>query len=57
MEESLIIGDAETCIEALERLGRLGATHILFRCALDEPEQAMQTISILGEEVIPHFHG
>ena len=55
MEESLIIGDPETCIEALEGLGKLGATHILFRCALDEPEQSMQTISLLGEKVIPHF--
>ena len=57
MQESLIIGDAQHCIEALERVQSLGATHILFRCALDEPEQAMQTINILGEHVIPHFHG
>ena len=56
MEEALIVGDATACIEALERLSSMGATHILFRCALDEPEQAMQTISILGEQVIPHFH-
>lgn len=55
MQQSLIVGDATTCIEALERLGNMGATHILFRCALDEPEQAMQTIRILGEQVIPHF--
>ena len=55
MQQSLIVGDATTCIEALERLGNMGATHILFRCALDEPEQAMQTIRILGERVIPHF--
>ena len=57
MEDSLIVGDAETCINALERLQDIGATHILFRCALDEPKQAMQTIHILGEQVIPHFHG
>ena len=55
MEESLIVGDAAVCIDALERLRQLGATHILFRCALDEPEQVMQTIGILGEQVIPHF--
>ena len=55
MEESLIVGDAEACINALEQLRDMGATHILFRCALDEPEQAMQTIHVLGEEVIPHF--
>ena len=55
MQESLIVGDADTCISELERLQDMGATHILFRCALDEPEQAMQTISILGEHVIPHF--
>ena len=55
MQESLIVGDAEHCIEALERVQSLGATHILFRCALDEPEQAMQTINILGDHVIPHF--
>ena len=57
MEESLIVGNAATCIDALERLQELGATHILFRCALDEPEQAMQTIHVLGEQVIPFFRG
>ena len=55
MQESLIVGDADTCIRSLERLQGMGATHILFRCALDELEQAMQTIRILGEQVIPHF--
>ena len=57
MQESLIVGDAEACIDALAQLQGLGATHILFRCALDEPEQSMQTIRILGEQVIPHFNG
>ena len=57
MRDSLIVGDANACIGALQRLQDLGATHILFRCALDEPEQAMQTISILGKRVIPHFSG
>ena len=57
MQDSLIVGDAASCIDTLERLGNMGATHILFRCALDEPEQAMQTIHVLGEEVIPHFRG
>ena len=56
MQKSLIVGDAAVCIDGLERLENLGATHILFRCALDEPEQAMQTIRILGEQVVPHFH-
>ena len=56
MQESLIVGDADACIRALERLHGIGATHILFRCALDEPEQAMQTIRVIGEQVIPHFH-
>ncbi len=55
MQESLIVGEADACISELEQLQDMGATHILFRCALDEPEQAMQTISILGEQVIPHF--
>ncbi|MYE54066.1 MAG: LLM class flavin-dependent oxidoreductase [Chloroflexi bacterium] len=57
MEDSLIVGDAETCINALERLQDIGATHILFRCALDEHKQAMQTIRVLGEQVIPQFRG
>ena len=57
MQDSLIVGDADACIDALERLEDMGVTHILFRCALDEPEQAMGTIRILGERVIPHFHG
>ena len=57
MRDSLIVGDADACIDALERLEDMGVTHILFRCALDEPEQAMGTIRVLGERVIPHFHG
>ena len=55
MRESLIVGDAGECILAIKRLEELGATHILFRCALDKPEQAIQTIRLLGEQVIPHF--
>jgi hypothetical protein len=27
----------------------------LFRCALDEREQALQTLTTIGEDVIPHF--
>ena len=57
MRDSLIVGDADACIDALERLEDMGVTHILFRCALDEPQQAMGTIRVLGERVIPHFHG
>ena len=56
MQQSLIVGNATDCVAALERLESMGVTHILFRCALDEPEQAMQTIRIIGEQVIPHFH-
>lgn len=55
MQDSLIVGGADECINALEQMERLGITHVLFRCALDEPGQAAQTIAILGEQVIPHF--
>ena len=57
MRESLIVGGPDECIAALERFERMGVTHVLFRCALDEPEQAAQTIATLGERVIPHFRG
>ena len=55
MEESLIVGGPDECIAYLERMAALGITHVLFRCALDEREEALQTIRVLGEKVIPHF--
>ncbi len=34
---------------------RLGMTHILFRCAMRDQAAALQTIRLIGTEVIPHF--
>jgi alkanesulfonate monooxygenase SsuD/methylene tetrahydromethanopterin reductase-like flavin-dependent oxidoreductase (luciferase family) len=55
LEETLVVGGPGECVEYLEALERVGIDLILFRCALDEEEQALQTIQVLGEEVIPHF--
>lgn len=55
LAESLIVGGPEDCIAYLHRVERLGVTHVLFRCALDQRDAAMQTIRVLGEEVIHHF--
>jgi len=55
VERSLVIGSPEECIEYLVGMERAGVTQVLFRCALDEREQALQTIRVLGEDVIPHF--
>ncbi|MCZ6874705.1 MAG: LLM class flavin-dependent oxidoreductase [bacterium] len=55
MQESLMISDPVACIRYLENMQRLGITHILFRCALGEQEKALQTIRLIGTEVIPHF--
>lgn len=55
LAESLIVGGPEECIRYLENVGSLGVTHVLFRCALDQREQALQTIRVLGREVIPRF--
>lgn len=55
LAESLIVGGPDVCIRYLENVQSLGVTHVLFRCALDQREQAMQTIRVLGTEVIPHF--
>ncbi len=55
VERSLVIGSPEECIEYLVDMERAGVTQVLFRCALDEREQALQTIRVLGEDVIPHF--
>ena len=55
LEHSLIVGGPSECIEYLEEMEREGVTHVLFRCALDEVEQALQTIRVLGTDVIPHF--
>ena len=55
MAESLIVGGPEDCIRYLEQLQRLGVTEILFRCAMPDQEKALQTIRLIGTEVIPHF--
>jgi len=55
IEQSLILGGPAECIEYLENMEKDGVTHVLFRCALDEREQALQTIRVLGNDVIPHF--
>ncbi|MBM3222969.1 MAG: hypothetical protein FJZ47_04080 [Candidatus Tectomicrobia bacterium] len=39
----------------VQNIQRLGITHILFRPALRGQQQALQTIRLLGTEVIPHF--
>ena len=55
LSQSLVIGGPAECIEYLEEMEREGVNEVLFRCALDEREQALQTISTLGADVIPHF--
>ena len=55
IEESLIVGGPDECIRYLEQMQRLGIDHLLFRCALRDPQHALQTIRVLGTEVIPHF--
>jgi len=55
LEESLVLGGPGECIEYLEDVEKLGIHQVLFRCALDEREQALQTIQVLGSEVIPYF--
>jgi alkanesulfonate monooxygenase SsuD/methylene tetrahydromethanopterin reductase-like flavin-dependent oxidoreductase (luciferase family) len=55
MEASLIVDDPEGCIRYLEGMRRLGITHILFRCAMRDQAAALQTIRLIGTEVIPHL--
>ncbi len=55
MEESLIVGGPEECIRYLDNMQRLGITHVLFRCAVHGQDKALQTIRLLGTEVIPQF--
>ena len=55
MEESLIVGGPDDCIGYLKNMERLGVSHVLFRCALNQREQALQTIQVIGSEVIPRF--
>ena len=55
MEDSLIVAGPDECAAYLERMADLGVTHVLFRCALDDREQALQTIEVIGKEVIPRF--
>ena len=55
MQESLIVGSPEDCIRYLENVQRLGITHILFRPALNDQRHVLQTIRLLGTDVIPHF--
>jgi alkanesulfonate monooxygenase SsuD/methylene tetrahydromethanopterin reductase-like flavin-dependent oxidoreductase (luciferase family) len=55
LQESLIVGSPEDCIRYLENMQRLGITHILFRPAMNDQQKVLQTIRLLGTEVIPHF--
>ncbi len=55
LSQSLITGGPTECIEYLADMERAGVTEVLFRCALDDREQALQTITTLGTDVIPHF--
>jgi alkanesulfonate monooxygenase SsuD/methylene tetrahydromethanopterin reductase-like flavin-dependent oxidoreductase (luciferase family) len=55
MQESLIVSDPEGCMRYLENMQRLGITHVLFRCALNDSQRVLQTIRLLGEDVIPHL--
>ena len=55
LDASLFVGGPGECVEYLKGLEGLGVDRVLFRCALDEPEQAAQTIQVLGEAVIPAF--
>jgi alkanesulfonate monooxygenase SsuD/methylene tetrahydromethanopterin reductase-like flavin-dependent oxidoreductase (luciferase family) len=55
MAESLIVSGPEECIRYLESMQRLGITHVLFRCAVQDQSKALQTIRLIGTEVIPHF--
>jgi alkanesulfonate monooxygenase SsuD/methylene tetrahydromethanopterin reductase-like flavin-dependent oxidoreductase (luciferase family) len=55
LQESLIVSGPEECIRYLEQMQRLGINHILFRCALSDPQKVLQTIRVLGTAVIPHF--
>ncbi len=55
MQESLIVGSPDECVRYLENMQRMGITHILFRPAMRGQKEALQTIRLLGTEVIPHF--
>ena len=55
LNQSLVLGGPAECIEYLEEMERAGVTEVLFRCAFDELEPALQTITVLGTDVIPHF--
>lgn len=55
MAESLIVSGPQECIRYLEAMQRLGITHVLFRCAIQDQDKALQTIRLIGTEVIQHF--
>jgi len=55
MEASLIVDDPDGCIRYLESMQRMGITHVLSRCAMRGQAAALQTIRLIGTEVLPHF--
>ena len=55
MAESLIVGGPDECVSYVQRMEEMGINHLLFRCALDDRDNALQTIQVLGEQVIPFF--
>lgn len=55
MAESLIVGGPDECVNYIQRMEEMGINHLLFRCALDDRQNALQTIQVLGEQVVPRF--
>ena len=51
----LMVGGPEECIRYLGNMQRLGITHVLFRPAMGDQKYVLQTIRLLGTDVIPHF--
>ena len=57
MLDSVIIGDVETCKRKMEKFRDIGLDRLMCLVQMGEVphEQVLETIGIIGEELVPHF--
>jgi alkanesulfonate monooxygenase SsuD/methylene tetrahydromethanopterin reductase-like flavin-dependent oxidoreductase (luciferase family) len=55
MRTGLFIGSPEDVVAEVEKYYALGCNHFLFRHIVREQERMLESIRLVGEQVIPHF--
>lgn len=56
LSPSIMVGTPDDIIESLKALERRGVDEVILTVDAMTHEQHMQTLNLLGEHVLPHFH-